>query len=51
MKQKDVTKTFMMNSNLKKPFGLYCLYNNISAFQGLEGVAPISTCTRREVAE
>ena len=31
MKQKELTKTFMMISNWKKAFGLHGLYKNITA--------------------
>ena len=31
MKQKELTKTFMVISNWKKPFGFQGLYINISA--------------------
>ena len=31
MKRKELTKTFMMISKLKTPFGLYGLYTNILA--------------------
>ena len=36
MNQKELTKTFMMISNLKKPFGLHGLYENNSALKGLK---------------
>ena len=35
MKREELTKTFMMISNWKKPFALHGLYKNISALQGL----------------
>ena len=34
MNQKELTKTFMMISNEKKPFGLHSLYKNIQRFEG-----------------
>ena len=34
MKQKKLTKTFMMISNRKKPFGLHGLYQNIPELSG-----------------
>ena len=37
MKRKELTKTFMMISKWKKPFGLQGLYKNISALQGWKG--------------
>ena len=33
--QKELTVTFMMISNLNKPFGLHDLYKNNSALYGL----------------
>ena len=35
MKQKELTKTFIMISQIEKPFGLYGSCESISAFQGL----------------
>ena len=34
MKQKELTKTFMIISNKKKPVGLHGLCKNMSALQG-----------------
>ena len=31
MKRRELTKTFLMILNWKKPFGLHSLYKNISA--------------------
>ena len=39
MKHKEPTKTFMMISNWKKPFGLYSLCKDISALYGLTHTA------------
>ena len=33
MKQKELTKTFIMISNWKNPFGFYGLYKNMSALK------------------
>ena len=35
MKSKEQTKTFMMISNWKEPFGLHGLYKNMSVLQEL----------------
>ena len=44
MKQIELTNTFMRISNCEKPFDLYGLYKNLSAFQGLiESVDTIVT--------
>ena len=34
MKQKEVTETFMMISNWKKPFGFHCLYKLFQRCKG-----------------
>ena len=34
MKQNEITKSFVIISNLKKPFGPHDFYKNISALEG-----------------
>ena len=37
MKQRELTKTVMMISNLKKPFGILVYIKNVSGLWGLTG--------------
>ena len=41
MKRKELTETFMMISNRKKPFGFHGLYQNIPVPQGLRCIHTI----------